>query len=424
MLTGLSPDNIRVWDLKTKFREHAPNVITLPQYFRQQGYTTQAIGKVFDHRNVDAEHDKPSWSIKYQTPNTNTEFQYAAPEHYAAMKALQEAGKLNENPIRTLRKSGLTPPTEAADAPAERYPDAQIATLGVSAINRLSNADAPFFLAVGFLRPHLPFAAPKKYWDMYDASQFELPTTDALPTGSPEFAFQDSWELRWAYSDVPNYGVPLPDQQARELIHGYYACVTFIDDQIGKLLDELDDVGLRDNTIVVLWGDHGWHLGDHGMWCKHTNFEQATRSPLIFAGPGIPKDEQTSEPVELIDVYPTLCALSDLPISKKLDGISLLPLFNHPDTPLHFAAQSQFPRDHKDSKLMGYSYRTARYRYTEWRSIDTGDVVASELYDYETDPLEQANLIDHHDYAPVIAEFTRYLSARESSAPISPSLSE
>ena len=405
ILTGKYPDTIQLWDLKTKIRDNNPDVVTLPQYLKGKGYTTAAVGKVFDSRNVDEHHDKSSWTIAHQTPNTGTEYQYANPDHYAAMQELEEAGKLENNRTRVLRKHGLTPPTESAEVPDSRYPDFKIASTGMQHLTALSKKQEPFFLAVGFLRPHLPFAAPKKYWDLYDRETFPLAPVQKMPEGSPKFAFQDSWELRWAYSGIPKHGKKLSPELQKELIHGYYASVSFIDAQVGRLLEQLDQLDLRDDTIIVLWGDHGFHLGDHGMWCKHTNYEQATRSPLIFSGPGIPQAEKSTAPVELIDLYPTLCDLAGVGEPDGIEGISLVPLFKDVQSDIRFAAQSQFPRNKGSRKLMGYSYRSRDHRYTEWRGRENNEVIAREFFDYEADPLEQSNNIKNPEYRETIEQF-------------------
>lgn len=412
MLTGKYPDSIQLWDLKTKIRQHNPDIITLPQYFKNNGYTTVAVGKVFDRRNVDEHHDALSWSIEHQTPHTGTEYQYANPDHYSAMQGLEQAGKLQKNRTTVLKKHGLTPPTEIYDTEDNDYPDAKIAMLGVQHIEALSQQQEPFFLAVGFLRPHLPFAAPEKYWNLYERDQFTPHPVKSLPKDSPHFAFQDSWELRWAYSGIPGNGKPLSPELQQDLIHGYYACVSFIDAQVGYLIAALDEHGLRENTIIVLLGDHGFHLGDHGMWCKHTNYEQATRAPLIFAGPEIPKNTQSMAPVELIDIYPTLCDLTDLPEPTDIEGMSLAPLFKEPETDVRFAAQSQFPRNKGKQKLMGYSYRSREHRYIEWRDRNSGKVIASEFFDYETDPFEHVNLIGASEYNDTLENFKAEIEIR------------
>jgi arylsulfatase A-like enzyme len=285
-------------------------------------------------------------------------------------------------------------------------------------LSDLAKGGNPFFFAVGFAKPHLPFVAPKKYWDLYDRNTVPLAQFTEHAAESPEFAYHNSGELR-AYSDIPGIpGIPgiksyttnhigLPVDKQRELVHGYYAAVSYADAQIGKLLDELERLGLAENTIVVLWGDHGWHLGDHDLWCKHSNFEQATRSPLIISAPWIRKSK-TSSPTEFVDIFPTICDLAGVDVPKKLDGESLVPLMKKPGSKVKEFAVSQYPR----KSLMGYSIRTDQYRLTYWMKdiyrssmpFDTSIIVGKELYDYKTDPLETRSEVNNKKYKKVQQE--------------------
>ncbi|MGE9294768.1 MAG: sulfatase-like hydrolase/transferase, partial [Puniceicoccales bacterium] len=274
--------------------------------------------------------------------------------------------------------------------------------------DKLAQQDQPFFLAVGFQKPHLPFVAPKKYWDMYERDDFELAEYQQAPDGTPEFTLQPGWEIRGKY-DVPKRGA-FSDELQRELIHGYHACVSYIDAQVGKLLDALEQAGVADNTIGVLWGDHGWHLGDHSMWCKHSVYEQATRSPLIIFSPK-QKDHggRVLSPTEFTDIFPTLCELAELEQPNALEGVSLVPLMDDDSDAVREVAMSQYNRTPNGKNLVGYTFRDERYRYTEWRvapgpNLPGGEeVFAQELYDYELDPLETKNLIDSPEYAYVLA---------------------
>jgi len=211
----------------------------------------------------------------------------------------------------------------------------------------------------------------------------------------------NSGELRRQYVGVPKSGY-IGDELSRQLIHGYYACVSYVDAQIGRVLSELDRLGLRDNTVVVLWGDHGWHLGDHGLWCKHTNFETATRSPLIMSAPGMKvHGKKTSSLVEFVGIYPTLCELADLPLPSHLEGTSFAKLLDDPQLELRKAAFSQYPRG---KGIMGYSMRTDRYRYTEWKDQKTGQIRDRELYDHQKDPEENVNVANRPEYSQTIEE--------------------
>lgn len=411
LLTGLRPDTTRVWDLKTRMRDMLPDVVTLPQYFHQHGYESVGIGKIFDSRSVDGRMhmDTASWSRPYLHANctASESMGYLDPEWAEHIKATAE-----EKGVRghdALLKLVGKRPTDMADVPDDAYIDGAVAKVAADQIIQLSKADKPFFLAVGFKKPHLPFNAPKRYWDLYDRVQIKLAEVRDAPEGSPDYHFQPGWELR-NYM-VPKEG-PLPDDLQRELIHGYYACVSYIDAQVGLLTEALKAAGVADNTVIVLWGDHGWHLGDHGMWCKHTNYEQATRVPLIFYSPtrGL-AGNRSGSPVEFVDIFPTLCELTGLPTPENLHGMSLVPVMDDGNVSVKPVAISQYPRGGGQHHLMGYALRDTRYRYIEWRrsgdrrGIGTGEVVDRELYDYQTDPLETRNLIDDAAYAETVQGF-------------------
>jgi len=410
LMTGLRPDLTRVWGWPTtRMREQNPDILTIPQYFKQQGYFTVGMGKIYDGRASDGwkSQDKPSWSIPYVDTGGKA---------YADIK---NAARPEEIKWDKDGKPDLPhPSSEAGDAPDNWYRDVVTANRAVEELQNLAAAGKPFFLAVGFDRPHLPFSAPKRFWDLYKREQFTLPTIRHLPAGAPPIAFQDSSELRNQYTDVPKTG-PIPDDKQLELIHGYHASVSFVDEQVGRLLDAVKALGLEKNTIIVLWGDHGYHLGDHGMFCKHTNYEQATRSPLILSVPGKTKVLAVQSPTEFVDIFPTLCAAAELPVPPHLHGQSLLPLVVGERAALKSIAISQYPRDPQKSKsLMGYAYRSDRYRYVQWIEKDykagetEGPVVAQELYDYEKDPEETVNIVDLPTSAPIVAWFKEQLDGR------------
>lgn len=260
---------------------------------------------------------------------------------------------------------------------------------------------------MGFYKPHLPFNAPAEYWDRYDPATIELPELDHAPEGAPKIALMEWNELR-VYRGIPQKG-DLPRDLARELIHGYRACVSYVDSQIGKVLDELDRLGLRENTIVMLWGDHGLKLGDYGDWCKHSNFEIDTRAPLIVSAPGMRvRGVSTRALVEFVDIYPTLVELAGLPLPDHLQGTSFAPLLQDPKQPWKDAALSQYPR----GTTTGRSIRTDRYRFTQWRSKG-GVVLARELYDHEeSDPLEVRNLAGDPAHAKTMKKLEAQLDER------------
>ncbi len=414
LLTGRRPDTTKVYDLQTHFRAHLPDVVTLPQYFKQHGYHAQGLSKIY-HGGLD---DPASWSVRHWAPGGPG---YGKPETLAALaketqRLRAEHGEPATQVLQRDPATGLvlrvSPPRYRARGPAwedpevadNALPDGKTADRAVELLRELK--DQRFFLAVGFLKPHLPFVAPKKYFDLYQRSQLKLAANPFPPKDVPDLALTNWGELR-NYDGIPKQG-PLPDEMALDLIHGYYAATSYVDAQIGRILAELDRLGLREKTVIVLWGDHGWQLGEHGLWCKHTNFEVACRSPLIFSAPGQKRPgAKTDALAEFVDIYPTLCELCALPVPEGLEGTSLVPVMQEPDRPWKKAAFSQYPR----SRVMGYSMRTDRYRYTEWLPRAGGPPVARELYDHQTDPAENVNLAERPEHAGLVAELSRQLRA-------------
>ena len=297
---------------------------------------------------------------------------------------------LGDGITKTKRPGGL--PWEAPDVPDNALRDGDIADAAIARMEKLRNK--PFFLAVGFHKPHLPFIAPKKYYDLYDRTEITLAANPFPPRGSPKFATYNWNDLRHYYG-IPDVG-PVSEEQARDLRHAYYACVSYTDAQVGRLLNSLDALGLKKNTIIILWGDHGWQLGEHGMWDKHSNFETSTHAPLIIRVPG-QRPARSKALVEFVDIYPTLSELCDLPLDKGLEGRSFVPLIKEPDHNWKSAAFSQYqrviPGYGKIAPGMGYSMRTDRYRFTEWLVPGT-EFRAYELYDHQSDPDENINLSD------------------------------
>jgi arylsulfatase A-like enzyme len=412
LITGMRPDTTKVWDLVTHFRKAQPDVVTLQQNFKNNGYFVQGMGKIF-HGNLD---DKPSWSVPWQTPKA---IRYALPENQTLDKRQYEGEPDGDSKAAAERKAardalgmpstGMNsrgPAFEAADVPDNTFQDGKVAELAVSTLQELSKKKEPFFLAVGFIKPHLPFVAPKKYWDLYDPATIQLAPNKFRPKDSPDYAILPGGELR------NYYGIPegsIPDDIARQLKHGYYAAVSYMDAQVGMLLDELKRSGQDKNTIIILWGDHGWKLGEHDAWCKHTTMENDANAPLILSVPGMKNaGKHTDALVEFVDVYPTLSELAGLPLPAHLEGTSLKPLLDHPKRPWKTAAFSQYPRIHKGG-LMGYSMRTDRYRLTVWvGKTDRTKVDAIELYDHQTDPQENVNIAKD----PANAELVKQLMAQ------------
>ncbi len=374
LIAGLRPDTLGIYDLGTNFRKAVPDAVTLPQVFKNNGYRTEALGKIM-HVGHGNHEDAASWSVTAWKPGGS---QYVMEKSASNTRAGKNGDRGNA--------------TECADVPDDAYTDGKIAA---EAIARLKAAkakpDEPFFLAVGFAKPHLPFVAPKKYWDLYQRAEVPLAEFREVPKGAPSYAPQFGGELH-QYADVPEAKV-LPEGFQRELVHGYYAATSYMDAQLGKVLAALDETGLADNTIIVLWGDHGWHLGDHGMWCKHTNYEQAARIPLLVATPGAKPGSgtRTEAFAETVDLYPTLCAMAGLAVPEKLDGSSIARTLGNPAAETKDHIIHVYPRGEK----LGRAIRTARYRLVEWKVPGAPSAKADlELYDYEKDPLETKNIAD------------------------------
>jgi len=406
VMTGLRPDSTRVWDLKTHFREAVPDCVTLPQYFKAQGYHAAALGKIY-HRGYE---DGASWSEPHWYPTGRTVD--TDPADWSKRITAPVAGEVSEyadDEPRSPRGKGRA--FVVSDKLDDELPDGATAAEAVRRLATLARGDKPFFLAVGFAKPHLPFVAPKKYWDLHDPDSIPAPPIDQLPEGAPEFAGHENSELH-NYHQIPPDN-PIPADLARRLRHGYHACISYTDAQVGRLLDALDREGLAADTIVVLWGDHGWQLGEHGLWHKHTNFEAATRSPLVVAAPGCKAAGDTcSALVEFVDIYPTLVDLCGLPAKPGLAGTSLRPLLDDPVAAVKPVAISQYPRGTGRGAgvpLMGYSVRDPRWRLTVWREQGTPRVVATELYDEMNDPAETRNLAADPGHAEVIDRLSRYL---------------
>ena len=398
LLTSLRPQTLGIYELSTNFRKGSPDAVTLPQLFKNNGYRAEGLGKIFHvgHGNVN---DEASWSVPHYSPKT---ISYALKENNPPTSTREEALFDNKKEAWKLPRGA---PTENADVPDNRYGDGMIAD---EAIKRLEAAkqkpDEPFFLAVGFLKPHLPFVAPKKYWDLHDPATLPKPTSHQAPEGAPEFAPSSWGELR-QYKDMPDTG-PVTQEQQRHLIHGYYAATSYMDAQLGKVLDALDATGFTSNTIIVFWGDHGWHLGDHGMWCKHTNYEQAAHIPVIVSAPGITQaGSRTKSLIETVDIYPTLAELAALPAPANLDGRSFVTVVKDASASIRDHAIHVYPR----GEGLGRAIRTDRYRLVEWKPIGAGaEKSVFELYDYQADPLESKNLAS--DQPDIVAELRELLT--------------
>lgn len=364
LMTGIRPARNRFVNYLTWAQKDAPGITTFNTQFKKNGYYTVSLGKVFHHPKDNAE----GWSEQAWRPKDIP--WYRRLENHELHEKRQKQGK---------RKRG--PAWESADVPDNAYADGVLAERAIADLRRLKARDEPFFLAVGFFKPHLPFIAPKKYWDLYDHEKIQLAENYHVPKDAPKESIHTSGELR-AYAGIPAKG-PVSDEVARNLIHGYYACVSYTDALIGKLLDELDRLELADNTIVVLWGDHGWNLGEHTLWCKHSCYETSMQIPLIVRAPGVEGSQRRAGLVESIDLYPTLCELAGLSLPKHLQGRSLATLMKDPHAEWKSAAVGRFQN--------GDTIRTDDFRFTEYASAKV-ELTSRMLYDHEADPGENVNV--------------------------------
>jgi iduronate 2-sulfatase len=387
LLLGSRPTSTGLHGLSRFHRVSIPDAVTLPQHFMANGYRVEGIGKIFHtgHGNRD---DAASWSVPW-TPQPVVE--YRLPESTGGGKLTREEAYFTNQRLGDIGALPRGAAIESADVPDNAYGDGRTAELGIERLQAAAKREQPFFLALGFAKPHLPFTAPRKYFAMHDKAKFSLAAYTKPPKDAPAVAGKKGGEIT-NYEPVPANGV-VSDELARDLIHAYYAAATFADAQIGKVLDELQRLGLEKNTIIVLWGDHGWHLGDHGIWTKHTNYEQANRIPLLVIAPGVTQPGSASkQPAESVDLFPTLAELAGLPAPRgpqPIDGVSLVPVLRDPAKIVRDHACHSYPR----GPLMGRAIRTQRYRLVEWKLPGTDPATAQlELYDYETDPLETQNL--------------------------------
>ncbi|MEM9161270.1 MAG: sulfatase [Verrucomicrobiota bacterium] len=422
VLTGHFPDSIGIYGMsgdRDRFRLRYPTMATLPQHFRNNGFTTIGTGKIFDPRNLDGEwqetQDEASWTAFYGKNKYNEKVggpkvsgHYHDPLLMELVGRLMDEGKekgLSGKPLRLyIRDHGGGPAVESYDVPDDAYRDGAIANTGIVELEKLKDTKKPFFLALGFLKPHLPFVAPQKYWDLYDREDIIAAANQAFPEGAPDCALTDYAEGR-TYSGIPLKG-PISLETQRELIHGYMACVSYVDAQIGRVIAKLKEIGLYEETAIVLWGDHGFHLGDKQIIGKHTTYEEATRSPLIIANAGLKRGLRTNTPANLVDVYPTLCSIMGLKLPRKLDGKDLTSVLTGREDKAQEYAASIYPRN-------GYwavAIRTEQYRYIGWykgKRSESGSMRFEkkpeffELYDYAADPLESKNLAGDKAYAKI-----------------------
>ena len=379
LLTGLRPDTTRVHDLQTDFRKVLPDVVTLPQMFRRNGYVAARVGKIYHYGNpgqigTSGLDDPASWD-EFVNPR--------------GIDKDEENKVTNLTPTRQLGSALAYYASPAAD---ELHTDGKVATETIALLEK--HKDHPFFIGAGFYRPHCPFIAPRKYFDLYPLDSI------AAPAASPDLWMPPSAR----FTIPPHWGIS--EQGQRESVRAYYAAVSFLDANVGRVLDALDRLGLTDNTIVVFVSDHGYQLGEHGQWMKETLFERSARAPLIVAGPGISSaGRSTPRVVEFLDLYPTLAALTGIRPPKGLHGRALTPLLKNPEATWDHPAITQVRRGPAASAYMGYSIRTERWRYTEWERGKRG----AELYDEVGDPREVSNLVTDPQHQKVVADLQRRL---------------
>lgn len=397
LMLGSHSTSTGLYGLGSKLREILPDAVTMPQHFAKHGWRTESLGKVF-HIGHGNEGDPESFSVPHFKEKV---IEYADPASTDGGKLTREEAYFTNQRLNEIRSLPRGAAFEGPDVPDEAYADGRVAAETVKRLKeakgRRDSDGTPFFIAAGFARPHLPFSAPKKYWDLYDPDELPMPTIETFPEYAPPVATKRGGE-------IANY-FPVPDHEAwkkpktnigpdlsRRLIHGYYASVSYVDAQIGKVLDALDALGLADNTIVVLWGDHGFHLGDLGMWTKHTNYEQATRIPILIRAPGVTTgDQSTGQFAESVDLYPTLADLAGLPAPtgpQPIDGISLVPVLRDPDARVRDHAYHAYPK-----AKMGRAIRTEQYRLVEWKVPgESASAAVLELYDYSGGDVEKRNV--------------------------------
>lgn len=397
-LVGCRPETTGVDFPYSKYfvEDFLPNHPAISGFFHQHGYFAREMGKVH-HGNMEwkvHERIRNELSAPWYIPNSP--LNYANPPSIAQHEMLQRPA----------------PAVESAKVGDDAYRDGRIARQALAQLESLARSDQPFFLAVGFLKPHLPFSAPKKYWDLYDRNAIPLSPNPSPAAESPSFAL-DHRELRAYQGESSTEEHAVSEARQRELRHGYFACISFVDTLVGQLIESLDRLGLREKTIVVFLSDHGFHLGDHGAWGKKTNYDHSTRAPLIISVPDMPHQGSKCDAlVEYVDIFPTLSELAGLPTPGYLEGTSLLPLLQDPQRPWKNAVFSQFPRDGQE----GFAVRDREWLYVEWRHQETDAVSARELYHLPNDPNESVNLASRPEHQADLSRLAAKLEAGWKSA--------
>ncbi|MFY0644645.1 MAG: sulfatase [Bacteroidia bacterium] len=427
LMTAIRPDSSHVWHLGDKFREINPDAVTMPQWFSKHGYYTVCIGKIFHNYMPDSSSwDEPDLR---PAPYLKPEWLKRDGETFYVNEETQRKQKIKRDSVIALRPGYYAdgwnngPAWEWEDVHDSLYFDGAQTELALKTLDRLAQKNQPFYMALGYFRPHLPFAVPKKYWDLYDRNEIPLASNPYLPKASPVMAMNSMYELR-GYDGFSHIKHPsefqMNEDTARILKQGYYASVSYVDAQFGKVLQRLKELGLDKNTIIVVWGDHGWKLGEHNGWCKQTNYNIDIHVPLIVYSPGEQnRGSKTDGITELIDMFPSLCELADIPAPSYAQGSSFVPLLTEPNKKWKTAAFSQFHRRPKVSadgkRYMGYSIRTDQYHYIEWyywnhETKIKGELAATELYWLPEDPDENENVSNQEKYAEVKIELHEQLT--------------
>ena len=381
LMTGLRPARNRFLTYLSRADEEAPGIVTLSAHFHNHGYHTISNGKIFHHDDDDAKGWDEIW---HPVSNSGSWRDYA----------------LEENILQDTADRFRGPPFERTEVPDETYKDGKIANKTIEDLQKLKDLDKPFFLATGFYKPHLPFNAPEKYWALYD-DKVVLPDNNHPPENAPKESIHNFGELR-AYAGVPPEG-PVSDEMAESLIHGYYASVSYTDAQIGKVLDELKRLKLDRSTIVILWGDHGWNLREHGLWCKHCNYETSLHTPLILKVPGTSQVKASSQVVEYVDINPTICELAGLELPAHLQGNSFKELLYDAEAFSDGIAICQW--------FAGVTTIRENWFYTEWIS-DSDSAYARMLYDHRVDPGENVNISEREENSSVISDLSAEMRRR------------
>ncbi len=429
VMLGMRAETTGVYSLGDKFREINPDAVTMPQHFHKFGYHTVSMGKIFHNHMPDP--------VSFDEPDLKPP-QYMSPElidrdpesfyHDEDLKkehAEVRAERLKKNPNLSYAGGWAYGRSwESFDGPDNAFYDGAQTDMALEKLKELSDKKQPFYFALGYYRPHLPFVAPKKYWDLYDRNNLSMASNPFLPKNSPPLAINSMYELGACY-DLEWVGHPaafqMPEKTARLLKHGYYASVSFVDACLGRVMNRLKELGLDKNTIVVVWGDHGWKLGEHNSWGKQTNYNIDTRVPLFIRDPRLHREGvKCQQLIEAVDLFPTLCDLAGIPIPDNMEGISLKPMLKTPGLALKSAVFSHYhqkPRSTLDGKrYMGYSMVTSRYHYVEWYHWDDGKKIATnqvgmELYDNQVDPEENINIAGNPENVELVSKLSKQLKA-------------